>query len=149
MFGCKWKVNGSERTLLHCKRREKRHILLTKTHSRNTQCRQWTIIKTSFQIASMSNQQAITYIILWNITLKWNFFHINTLTSKKEKVVWLPNENREVVLYGFIAGDNSSLKFMIRRKVCFFNFMKFSMDATIFSKFSLKLFSPKNKCPSK
>ena len=29
--------------------------------------------------------------------------HLNTLTSKKEKVVWLPNENREVVLYDFIA----------------------------------------------
>ena len=36
-----------------------------------------------------------------------------------------PNENREVVLYDYFAGDNSSLKFIIkfRKKVCFFKLL--------------------------
>ena len=39
-----------------------------------------------------------------------------------KKVHTIPNENREVVLYGHFAGENSSLKFIIkfRKKICFF-----------------------------
>ena len=58
-----------------------------------------------------------------------------------------PNENREVVLYDHFAGDNFSLKFIIkfRKKICVFklHFMQlFSADAAIFF-FKSNFFLPK------